>query len=263
MQTTSDQVQSVVAITFNFSLCMIVRIIFAYLTGMFVLSCSPRVTVGSIIDMNRNQPRIYTVFDNIVSSVSIEDSAAIRRIKVGATEASFVVDLNTYSNKVLIPDTVNWHKSVIANAREYYIQMCGADRECTETLKLYNQVYRVIHQLNHAVNRNYIESNAASYIRREKPRQFRMSYEEEIRAESFVVAYLQKYEPDEAERIYGVIKQALIRNNFNFTSSEVKDRWNTFGFSEYKEMNLAILYIYAAAYESTERKDLEEFTRPT
>lgn len=228
----------------------------------FTVSCSPKVTIGSIIDTNGNHPHIRGVLNNLISNVPAEDSIVIRNIKIGATEASFAVHLNDYSNKILIPDTVNWRDFVVANAKDYHVQMCGFDGECAETLRLYNQVYQVIHKLNHAVNRRYIESNIDSYIRREEPRQIRMSYEEEIRAESFLVAYLEKYEPGMAERLYSVMKDALARNRFTFTSDQVEEKWNAFDFSEYEEMNLTIMYIYVAAYESRDRKDLKAFVRP-
>jgi len=203
---------------------------------------------------------IDRIMANIKSECSTENKNEIEKIGIKFNRKSITVTTNTSRSLLFIPTYTHMTKKSAFILSSHLDDTCIDDEHCKKELKDYLSSYYLIHELFHTVNpHRYKRKFEGSVVK--KKLKLRMSFDEELMAESVVVKYLSKYNPTKLSELNEVFTNILQIYNFSKNHNDIKANWNNFS-QDYFQNNLTKLYFFTHSYDKVGDGDLEDLLFP-
>lgn len=200
---------------------------------------------------------VNSILKNVATNLNETNTKKLQEIEVYLYTKKFHISSSPNKRKLLIPAQGNLTSFIEMEQESYLNTMCGDDLDCQAKLVKYIAIYYSLHELYHMVNSQKYQSKESNAYVRGPNGKLRLSFDEEIRAESVLVKYLSIYEPLLLEE-YGVLFSKILKEKeFDMNQENVKQNWNTLK-RDFIQTSNAKLYFFLHAKEQIDGRSLEE-----
>lgn len=201
------------------------------------------------------------ILKNVAKSCNETNKQRLEGIKIYLNRKSFEVRANFSRNKIFVPAQGNLTRFQKSSQKSYLKDRCPDDEDCQVNLiKLYS-IHHLLHELYHVINKEkYVsyKKNPEVFAKKPKGSRKKMSFAEEIKAESVVAKYLSIYDPALLATYKEFITKFLEERKFPLDAALAEQQWNTFAYKDYRETNNAQLFFFLHACEQLDGRSLEE-----
>lgn len=201
---------------------------------------------------------LNNIFQNIASVTSNERKDVINNIEIKFSKTDFGVGTNSVLTKIILPENNDGSKFTDGDLEDFLKSMCKFDEKCKTSLAEYLTMYYAIHEMFHVINAGrYTRKNEEPYAYHPTKNKKIMSFDEEIKAESVVVKYLDLFEKEKLKAFKTAFSTILRNHQFGNDHNTVKSNWDNFK-NERIEIYLTKMYLFHYCAENISESSLEE-----
>lgn len=198
------------------------------------------------------------IINNIASVCSDTRKEYLLDIPIEFKQNNISVTINNRYTELYLPSNNSKSEFSQNELASYLDLMCGLDKKCKIVLTEYISTYTLVHELFHLTNSNrYLQKIEGSFAKHPAKSQRKMSFDEELKAESVLVKYLNQFEPEKMIEINNTFKNILQEHKVLLDPVKAKENWNSFK-TDFMGTNLLKIYFFYHCSELVNDSSLEQ-----
>lgn len=212
------------------------------------MSCSKKVYKSP---KNPKQELILSKVDQIklklLNECDEENQESIKDLEVYFNNKNYAITAND-NKSIHLPGIGDYSDFSAEYYQEYNEEICGSNIDCNTAITEYLKIYRFLHSTFHVINRERYKDLKSDVYVRKGFLNFRMSYDEEIKAELFLVAFLRKYHTQKLAFFENEFQKIIEKHQIDKDGDTIEKKWNNFEYVDI-ERDLISLSIFLNAKE--------------